>query len=286
MRGATRITVLAAAALCAKAASPVGALDAQIGWTSVQGATGYRVYVRQATESYDAGIDVGALQTHGDGIVRYIYNDVPVGVSNYFAVSAYDASGQQSALSNELALVVAADCAATPVPDCLTSGRSRVSLRGTGGKNRLQWKWLKGTASSADFGDPVNGSSTYRLCVYDAVAGAPSLKLGVSVPAGGVCNGKACWKQSGAKTASGFRYRDSALEHDGLQVIKLKAGPAGKAKIIVRGKGANLPTSGAFAQDTDVTVQLLKSDGGVCWQAVYPAPAVKSSGDRFTDQTP
>ena len=42
----------------------------------------------------------------------------------------------------------------------------------------------------------------------------------------------------------------------------------------------------SFTQDTDVTVQLLKSDGGVCWQSVFPAPAGKNSGGQFKDKIP
>ncbi len=285
MHSATRLTALAAATLCALVASPVAALDAEIGWTQVQGAAGYRLYVRQTGQTYGSGLDTGPLQSDVDGVIRYIYRDLPTGVTSHFAVTAYDASGGESARSNELALVEAAGCAATPEPGCLASAGSKLYLRGAGARSKLLWKWLKGTTAFADFGDPVNGSSNYRLCIYDEAAGVPGLKLGGNANAGGTCNGKACWKQSGSATRGGFKYRNSALTPEGLQLIKLKAG-TGKARIIVKGKGANLPPTIAFGQDTNVTVQLLKSDGGVCWQAVYPAPAVKNSGDQFKDQTP
>jgi len=60
----------------------------------------------------------------------------------------------------------------------------------------------------------------------------------------------------------------------------LQAGADGKAKIVVKGKGANLPMpapvgTGLFAQDTAVTVQLVNSDG-MCWEADFSAPAKKN----------
>jgi len=149
----------------------------------------------------------------------------------------------------------------------------------------LQWKWLQGAANFMDFGDPVSGSSTYRLCVYDETGGIPHLKLDVSAPAGRMCRSRACWKQLGIATPRGFKYRDPDLMPSGVHLIILKAGTLGKAKILVKGKGASLPATTAFDQDTDVTAQLVKSDGG-CWQAVYPAPAVKNGGGRFTDRVP
>ena len=124
------------------------------------------------------------------------------------------------------------------------------------------------------------------LCVYDETGGIPSLKLGVSAPAGGMCGSKACWKQLGGASPKGFKYQDPDLTPSGTQIVILKAGAADKAKILVKGKGANLPATTAFPQDTDVTAQLVRSDGGVCWQAVYPAPALKNSGGKFKDKIP
>ena len=150
----------------------------------------------------------------------------------------------------------------------------------------MRWNWLRGAANFADFGDPVSGSSNYRLCIYDETGGIPSLKLGVSAPAGEMCGLRACWKQLGSATPKGFQYKDPDLTPSGIRIITLKAGAAGTAKILVNGKGAKLPATTAFTQDTQVTAQLVKSDGGVCWQAVYPAPALKNSGGQFKDTVP
>ena len=71
---------------------------------------------------------------------------------------------------------------------------------------------------------------------------------------------------------------------------RLTAGPAGKARVIVAGKGPNLQpaTPGhLFLQDGAVRVQLLKSDDSVmCWEAVYAGPARKNTSTAFNDSTP
>ena len=44
--------------------------------------------------------------------------------------------------------------------------------------------------------------------VHDESAGVPSLVLHASIPAGGLCKGKPCWKGAGAANKNGFRYSD------------------------------------------------------------------------------
>ena len=63
---------------------------------------------------------------------------------------------------------------------------------------------------------------------------------------------------------------------------------AGNAKLLVQAKGAKvvLPTSDPiFTQAADLTVQLVTSQGN-CWQAVFPSPATKSTGEQFKDKIP
>jgi hypothetical protein len=174
-----------------------------------------------------------------------------------------------------------AGCAATPVPGCQTPGGSLVYIKD---QSKLTWTWLKGTASASDFGDPVHGASNYRLCLYDEVGGVQSLKMGASAPGAGTCAGKPCWKQLGSLTPEGFKYKDRDLTPDGIAGIILKAGAVGKAKIIVKGMGSHLPPATPLDQDTNVTMQLVRSDGGVCWQAVYPAPASKNGNGQFKEK--
>jgi cysteine-rich repeat protein len=130
-----------------------------------------------------------------------------------------------------------------------------------GSRDRLTWKWIKGQATSvADFGDPL-AVDDYALCIY---GGQPGLPLRAQVPAGGTCAGKPCWREAGA---SGFKYREKAGTGRGLQRILLKAGEAGKAKVLVKGRGESLPDP-PLPFTLPITVQL-RSTNGQCWEAEY-----------------
>ena len=139
-------------------------------------------------------------------------------------------------------------------------------------QDRLNWKWLKGLATNkANFGTPLT-STGYTLCVWDESANAQPI-LRAEIPAGGTCGTKPCWKE----TATGFKYKDKALDPDGIQVVVLKSGPGGKAKIILKGKADNLPLPTLPLSPT-VTVQL-KNDA-ICWEAVY-GTATKNDAAQF-----
>jgi hypothetical protein len=52
--------------------------------------------------------------------------------------------------------------------------------------------------------------------------------------------------------------------------VLLKSGTAGKAKIIVKGKGDNLPFgAGLLPVTTPVQVQLANDTPGTCWQTTH-----------------
>lgn len=70
-------------------------------------------------------------------------------------------------------------------------------------KDRLNWKYVKGAATTlADFGDSTTTTS-YVLCVYDSAAAAQPLLL-APAPAGGTCGTKPCWKP----IKGGLKYND------------------------------------------------------------------------------
>src|SRR2546427_4060921 len=139
--------------------------------------------------------------------------------------------------------------------------------------DQLGWKWGSGAATSkTDFGDPVS-STSYRLCVYDAPGGTPALELSAAAPAGGLCAGKPCWKESTA----GFKYSNAPLTPDGLRRILLKAGGSGAAKISLKGRGVNLPLP-TLPLSPPVTVQL-QATNGQCWDAVYGTPLVNDASE-------
>ena len=101
-----------------------------------------------------------------------------------------------------------------------------------------------------------------------------------TAPAGGLCGIKPCWRPLGS---SGFTYKDKQLLPEGIQQLKLKQGADGKAQIQLIGRGSPLalPPLGGVTQP--VRVQLRNSDG-LCWEAVYSAPASAHTSTIFKDK--
>ena len=94
-------------------------------------------------------------------------------------------------------------------------------------KDRLQWKWQKGAATTmADFGDPL-ATTDYGLCVYDGNGDAAS-RAPRSRPAAR-CNAKSprpCWRAS----RSGFRYVDRDLTPAGIQQLTCAPAPPARRR--------------------------------------------------------
>jgi FG-GAP-like repeat/Bacterial Ig-like domain len=198
------------------------------------------------------------------------------------------------ALTDEIADVVVLEenvgvNAATPTPACAPTpepcrtpavgGKAFFQLqdKSPDDKDRLTWKWLKGaTTPKADFGNPVT-TDGYDLCVYDAGA----LVASAIAPAGGTCAGKPCWKDK----TKGFDYKDKDLTPGGLQKMVMREGLLdGKAKIILKGKGANLPMPDLGTLTGPLDVQLRRRTGGMCFGATYSAPFLKNDGVTLKDK--
>jgi len=165
-----------------------------------------------------------------------------------------------------------------PAPDhCLTGALGKGSLQfgrkdGDPRKNLLNWRWNRGAETlSGDLGDPRTETS-FRLCVYD---GNGDLEINYAIPAGGTCNGKPCWKVSGKGAKVGYRYKDKFGDSDGIVAFAIKAGPDGKAKISIKGKGAALalPNLPLLQAPGAYVATLLHTTSNVCWQAAYSAPS-------------
>ncbi len=175
------------------------------------------------------------------------------------------------------------------VPTTARKAQLQINDKPLDSKDGLGWKWTKGAATTAgDFGDPI-GSHAYALCVYDDFGGTPSLLLSAAIPPGGTCGTQPCWKGLGSPAgASGFKYKDNAGTAGGVTGILLKPGIAGKAKVTLKGKGANLVLPGenahaALPLATPVAARVqLRAANGECWEAVYaPGGVVKNQGDKL-----
>jgi hypothetical protein len=79
-----------------------------LGWNSsaAPGVVGYRVYVGETSGNYTQEIDVGASTTAK-------IPGLTIGVTYYFAVTAYDGTGLESSLSSEISYLI-------PVPSTPT----------------------------------------------------------------------------------------------------------------------------------------------------------------------
>jgi hypothetical protein len=103
-------------------------------------------------------------------------------------------------------------------------------------------------------------------------ANQPGTSMALTVnAAGGTCATKLCWSEK----TTGFKYKDKDLTPDGMLQILLKEGlTAGKAKIIVKGKGVNLDMPNLTALTSPVTMQIRNVGTGECWGAQYSFPPV------------
>jgi cysteine-rich repeat protein len=93
----------------------------------------------------------------------------------------------------------------------------------------------------------------------------------VDAPAGGTCDGKACWRSTGRAAPTGFKYVDPDLTPNGGQKVVLKAGVAGKAKAIVKGKGVSLALP-SLPLALPALAQL--EGGGHCYEAYFTTTGV------------
>ncbi len=168
--------------------------------------------------------------------------------------------------------------AEAPATGCREAAKGSLVLDGK--SRKLVWKWLNGApTTSADLGNPLGGGTSYALCAYDTAASVSHLVLSARMPPGA-----GAWKALGGP--GGFGYRSKSAAPDGLTVATLKAGAAGKARLIVKGKGAALAVPMLpLTQNPTLTVQL-KSSAGSCWSQSYAAPARRNDTRQFKDAFP
>ncbi len=167
-------------------------------------------------------------------------------------------------------------CGSSTIPrtGCLTGTQARKGLlllkdKSPDNGDKLVWKLLKGEATTlADFADP-SASTEFELCVYDKTGGTDTVIMAMKIPGGPK------WE---AKT-TGFKYKDKNGQDGGVKTMLLKEGGAGKAKIIAKAKGPNLPTADLSAIVLPLTVQL--SNGTKCWESIFDTNVLRSEADFF-----
>jgi hypothetical protein len=177
-------------------------------------------------------------------------------------------------------------CAGAPLAGChqpTQSGKGRLLMKKAADSSgdKIIWEWKRGEETTlAELGDPVNGTTSYALCIYDETAGSPTLFLGAAAPAAGACSGP-CWRSVGMR---GLNYADPTGTPNGIRRMVLRANREGRARMLLKAKGANLALpSLTMAQDPRIRVQLVNSDGA-CWEGSYSQPAVRHDQKVFHDK--
>jgi subtilisin family serine protease len=164
-------------------------------------------------------------------------------------------------------------CAPFPEGGCRGSLKSLLLIKDKSpdDKDKLTWKWIKGDATDqADFADPLN-SASYALCIY---AGSAATRIAqILVPPSNVK-----WAPVSTK---GFKYTDAGSTVGGVGKILLKGNAQDKAKILVKGKGVNLPDPQLGDLAEPVVVQLKNSDSEICWGSEFAAADFVKNGDTL-----
>ena len=155
--------------------------------------------------------------------------------------------------------------------NCRAAARTSLRLKNSSAdeQDRLAWRWLRGAATTvADFGLPT-GTTQYALCIYAGTATA-------AIAEADIAPSSTLWA---ARGTTGFRYKDRALTSDGIRKVRLAAGNAGQPKVVVTGKGVNLPDPPAGPLALPVTVQMVNSSNSVCFEGIYTDADVKPNAN-------
>jgi hypothetical protein len=96
------LTLLVVACGSGGSGSDDDASDLLLRWSEVRDAAGYIIHWGSRSGAYLHALDVGAPERDADGIVSFLLEDLDGPGTIYFALSAYDADGRMSSLSNEL----------------------------------------------------------------------------------------------------------------------------------------------------------------------------------------
>ena len=157
------------------------------------------------------------------------------------------------------------------------------------GKEKLLAKFIKGPAlSQTDLGDPLTaGGTAYSLCVYDDI-GTLAASVVVNRAGDSTCSGggTACWSAVGGDPpgGKGYRYKDKDLTADGTFRLQAKGGAAGKSKLLLKGRGPNLPLPiAAHLMSASAATMQLHAHGTsapACWSLTL-TKVVKHAPDFF-----
>ena len=171
-------------------------------------------------------------------------------------------------------------CSAVPKVGCRATTRPGTGVfsfreRSNPVQSTLLWKLVRGGEADPDaFGDPTETDS-YSVCVYDGSARPQPLVEG-AVPADGACGKARCWTPF---PGGRFDYVDYLHDVNGVELIRVTPGAAGRSRAQVFGRGQRL-TLPDLPLVAPVVVQLQVANGD-CWSATYAGRILRNADGTF-----
>lgn len=153
-------------------------------------------------------------------------------------------------------------CGTAPALACIAPAKGSLLVdEKKPGKEKLKVTLgkLQTAVAQSQFGDPVGGATQYKVCIYDS--GNVLRGDYTVVRAGAICGAAPCFS---AVSTTGYKYKDKSAAADGITMMKLGGGAAGKGKVKIKGKNSSgqLPTGVAalLLNQSSATVQVMASD--------------------------
>jgi len=187
-------------------------------------------------------------------------------------------SGESYAVTSDCAPDGPGLCPPLPDPSCTglqPRGRAYLVLFANPRSNRfdgLRFSMAGIDSSVEDFGDPRE-STEYQVCIYGR-EDDPEAEYGL------LMNPRASAGSAWVAGRGSFLYRMRHGQDDGLNLVALRAAPAGRGSIAVIGSGRDLEVPELpLDEEAGVDVQLHNSDGQ-CWSAEF-SDALRNTGVLF-----
>jgi hypothetical protein len=145
-------------------------------------------------------------------------------------------------------------------------------------QDSVKFKWGNGESTDPiEFGNPFTTTSQ-SVCIWTGAEESRMEKAyEVTIPPGGQCAGKACWKSMN----DGYRFRDKDATNGGIRKLLIKGGDAGRARIVVQGKGPGLTVGSLPLAPADGVARVQIRNEETCWEANFSSISQNDSS-KFT----
>ncbi len=145
-------------------------------------------------------------------------------------------------------------------------------------KDSIKFRWKGGEATDPeDFGNPFVTTSQ-SLCIWAGPEESTMEKAyEVTIPPGGQCDGKACWKSMNA----GYRFKDNDATNRGIRKLSIKGGDEGKARLMVQGRGPGLAVGQLPLMPSGGKARVQIRNEEACWEANFSLSIKKNDASKF-----